>query len=48
LIPVATPGSNEDIVSVAVFGNMVAWCRNLNFRTAEVQGSLIEWRGLQK
>ena len=40
---IIVPGSNEDIVAVAVNNNMVAWCRNLNFQSADIQGSIIEW-----
>lgn len=43
---VAEPGENETIQPVTVFGNRVAWAKNLDFEHSGPHAWLIEWRDL--
>lgn len=46
LLIVVTPGENEHIEEVAVYGDTVAWCRNLDFEHSAPHDTLLEWRTL--
>jgi len=48
LLTIATPSENEDIVSVAIYGGTVAWCRDLNAQNANVHHGLLEWQELPR
>lgn len=45
LLTVAEPGVNENLQNVVVYGDMVAWYRDLDFEHAPSNG-ILEWRNL--
>ena len=46
LLTVAEPGENENLESVAVYDDTIAWYRNLDFEHAAPVDGLLEWRTL--
>lgn len=46
LLRVVTPGENECIGEVAIYSDIVAWCRNLDFEHSAPHDTLLEWRTL--
>lgn len=45
LLTVAEPGRNENLQSVALYGNTIVWYRDLDFEHAPSDG-LLQWRTL--
>ncbi len=43
---VVTPGENENIEAVRIYGNTIVWCRNLDFEHSAPHDYLLEWRTL--
>ena len=46
MLRVVVPGVNEGIDGVAIYGNTIAWARDLDFAHSAPHDSLLEWRTL--
>jgi hypothetical protein len=46
-LTIATPGANESFDSAAIYNNVAAWSRNLDFGSGKPTDHILEWRTLR-
>ena len=45
-LEIAKPGDNESFDSAAIYDNLAAWSRNLDFSSGKLGDHILEWRTL--